>query len=60
MHKFILNWVLILFVSGAFAQLPGLKSANDFLRDNYSSLDKLYKHLHQNPELSLQEKRPLK
>jgi len=56
MQKFILSLVLILVMSGAMAQSAGLKSANDFLRDNYSSLDKLYKHLHQNPELSLQEK----
>ena len=55
--KLMLSLALILIVSGAAAQSPGLKSANDFLRDNYPSLDKLYKHLHQHPELSLHEEK---
>ena len=57
MQKFILSWVLALFLSDGIAQSPGLKLADHFLRDNYPSLDKLYKHLHQNPELSLQEEK---
>jgi hippurate hydrolase len=57
MQKFILSWALAMFLTEAIAQSPGLKSANDFLQDNYPSLDKLYKHLHQNPELSLQEEK---
>ena len=57
MQKFILSLVLAMFLTEAIAQSPGLKSANEFLQENYPSLDKLYKHLHQNPELSLQEKK---
>lgn len=52
-----LSWVLALFLSEGIAQSPGLKLADNFLRDNYPSLDKLYKYLHQNPELSLQEEK---
>ena len=57
MRKFILSGVLTLFLLEGIAQSPGLRSADNFLRDHYPSLDKLYKHLHQNPELSLQEEK---
>lgn len=42
----------------AIAQTPQLiKQIEDITAKNYSELDALYKHLHQNPELSLQEEK---
>jgi amidohydrolase len=41
----------------AMAQSPALKEANAYTDKNYQSLEKLYKQLHQNPELSLHEEK---
>lgn len=46
---------LCLLVRITLAQSPLMKEVEDFTSENYESLDKLYKQLHQNPELSLQE-----
>ncbi|MFA7493486.1 MAG: amidohydrolase [Proteiniphilum sp.] len=57
MKRFILSLLLIFSMLEATSQSPGLKSADDFIDTNYPSLDKLYKQLHQNPELSLHEEK---
>lgn len=46
---------LSLFAEITLAQSHTIKEVDDFISKNYVSLDTLYKHLHQNPELSLQE-----
>ncbi len=57
--KFI-NLILLAFSASPllFAQSPQtIKQIETFTAQNYPELDALYKHLHQNPELSLQEEK---
>jgi len=55
MKKYLLSLGLNIIVMGLMAQSSGVKAVSDFTDKNYPSLDKFYKQLHQNPELSLHE-----
>jgi hippurate hydrolase len=46
-----------LFFFFTYSQTPNLKELSPFVDSIYPSLEELYKHLHQNPELSLQEEK---
>lgn len=57
MRKLILLFFFNLFFIFSFSQSTALKELNPFIESIYPSLDQLYKNLHQNPELSLQEEK---
>jgi amidohydrolase len=55
--KLIFTILLAMAASMAWAQPAALKQISTYTDKEYPALDKLYKHLHQNPELSLQEEK---
>ncbi|RDV13178.1 amidohydrolase [Pontibacter diazotrophicus] len=57
MKKISLLLALALSAGFSYAQSPVLKEVSAYTDKNYPALDKLYKQLHQNPELSLQEEK---
>ncbi|MFD3003348.1 amidohydrolase [Pontibacter toksunensis] len=60
MKRFSLLLSLALSAAITYAQSPALKEVTSYTDKNYASLDKLYKQLHQNPELSLHEEKTAK
>jgi hippurate hydrolase len=57
MNKFWLIIFLTFLTFYSYSQSTALKEVTPYVDAIYPSLDELYKHLHQNPELSLQEEK---
>ncbi len=55
--KYLLIIALAIQTTRAYAQNPGIASINRFSEENSQLLEKLYRQLHQNPELSGQEEK---